>query len=778
MATITGTSGNDVLNGTSGDDTILGLAGNDTLNTIGGTDFYDGGTGNDTFDLAIAGAAGVTVSFAAGTISGGLSGTFVNIERVLGTGGADSLIGAAGNQNLSAKGGNDRLEGGDGNDTLWGGNGADSFVFREFGTANADRVSDFASGTDKIVLDAAVMSALGANGVFAAGDDRFAANSTGTAQDAEDRVVFNTATNQLFYDADGNGSGAAVLIATLVSGATLVATDIVAEGGSSGGSGTINGTEGDDSLTGTSGNDTIDGRGGNDTIVGLEGADLLVGGSGNDDLSAVFDNAGDRAADTLDGGLGDDTYRVQDDGDVILADPGGIDWVIAVNANWTLGAGLENLELRDGAGAAFDGTGNELDNVILGASEGGTLLGMGGNDRLVMRIAENEGRAEGGDGNDTLSGEGVLIGDAGNDELNPVPQDNPNTLSGGSGADLFVFDDDPLDEGSHHITDFASSVDTIRLDATAMPALGSSGRLSTADGRFAANSSGTAQDTSDRVIYNTVNGDLWYDGDGSGTGAAALIVTLQGAPDLAATDIEVVNGSAPGNVINGTAGPDTLTGTSGNDTINGLEGNDLFLAGSTGGNDVINGGAGRDSIEFKERATSAITVDFVTGTITGGAPGTISFTNVERILTGNFNDTLIGNGAGQTLTGQGGADTIAGAGGIDTLWGAQGTDTFVFREMGGAHFDRIQDFASGSDKLHLDDAAFTAIGAMGNFAANDGRFVANPTGTAQDGDDRVVFNTSFGILYYDADGSGGGEAQAIAMVQSGATVAATDIVVI
>ena len=142
------------------------------------------------------------------------------------------------------------------------------------------------------------------------------------------------------------------------------------------------------------------------------------------------------------------------------------------------------------------------------------------------------------------------------------------------------------------------------------------------------------------------------------------------------------------------------------------------------------------------------------------------------------NDTLIGNAAGQTLTGQGGSDTIAGAGGVDTLWGATGADVFIFREMGTANADRISDFASGSDKLHLDDAAFAAIGAMGNFAAADARFKANSGGTATDTSDRVVFNTSTGQLYYDADGSGAGVAQLIATVQTGATVAATDIVVI
>src|SRR5687767_12426649 len=132
--------------------------------------------------------------------------------------------------------------------------------------------------------------------------------------------------------------------------------------------------------------------------------------------------------------------------------------------------------------------------------------------------------------------------------------------------------------------------------------------------------------------------------------------------------------------INGTTGNDTLSGTPGNenDTINGLGGNDLFLAGSSGGNDVINGGAGRDSTEFKTRATSAIVVDFVAGTITGGSTGTISFTSIERVLAGDFNDTLIGSSAGQTLTGQGGSDRLLGAAGVDTLWGGTGADSFVF----------------------------------------------------------------------------------------------------
>jgi len=68
---------------------------------------------------------------------------------------------------------------------------------------------------------------------------------------------------------------------------------------------------------------------------------------------------------------------------------------------------------------------------------------------------------------------------------------------------------------------------------------------------------------------------------------------------------------------------------------------------------------------------------------------------------------------------------------------------------------------------------------MGNFAAGDGRFWAAAGATAgHDANDRVVYNTSTGSLYYDADGSGSGAAQLVAMVSGAPAVAATDIVVI
>jgi Ca2+-binding RTX toxin-like protein len=764
MATLTGTSGNDTLSGTSSADTLVGS---------GGNDFYDGAGGSDTLDFRGTSTATI-VDFTDGTISGGFTGTFTNIERVLAGNGNDHLIGGAGAQNLSGRAGADTLEGGAGNDWLWGGGGGleNQYVFREIGTANADQLGDFISGADKIVLDASVMTALGAEGNFAAGDARFAANTSGTAQDASDRVIYETDTRQIWYDPDGNGAAARQLIATLQSGATLTATDIVVEGaGTPPPPGGTTGTESDDTLVGTPGDDTINGLGGDDSISGLAGHDSLSGGDGNDSLD------GGENSDTLDGGLGNDTYFVNagQAGDFApdqIVDAGGVDTVVALSAglrsSWTLGSGLENLEVY-----GLSGTGNELDNVIRNNEPGDEnvprLNGMGGNDTLVgsadgfdifvftgdygndvvdgggpgadeIDVGDssavlvdfragtvvgggpggsgtisftNVARAAGGEFNDTLigaDGANGVFGNGGNDVLNGGAGND--FMNGGAGADSFVFDQTPGTGNSDQVIDFASGTDHIHLDATAMPALGPSGAFSADDARFfAAAGAASGHDADDRVVYDTSTGNLYYDSDGNGAAAAQLVGTILlagAAAPLVATDIVVDNGgSAPGDQhLVGTPGDDNLAGGSGNDTIEGLDGLD-------------------------------------------------------------------------TLSGAGGNDLLVGGSGWDTVAGGAGQDTFAFAEFGSGMSDDITDFVSGTDTLQLDAAAFTAIGASGRFTARDGRFFAAPGASAgHDADDRLIYDTTSGILYYDADGNGSGGEARVAHLEGAPSLAATDIVVI
>ena len=149
--------------------------------------------------------------------------------------------------------------------------------------ANADTLVGFVSGADEILAHGNDVLHLGPNGDFAAGDQRFAAGAGFTSgRDATDRIIYNTTTGQLFYDGDGNGAGAAQLIATLQGAPTLASTDISVDG-SNDPMGVV-GTEGNDSLEGGPGNDTIDGRGGNDTISGYGGDDSILGGTGDDNL--------------------------------------------------------------------------------------------------------------------------------------------------------------------------------------------------------------------------------------------------------------------------------------------------------------------------------------------------------------------------------------------------------------------------------------------------------------------------------------------------------------
>jgi serralysin len=124
---------------------------------------------------------------------------------------------------MSGNGANDWVEGGAGNDRVTGGSGQDAFVFREFGAANADTLTDFASNWDNMRFDNAAFTALGVDGRFASGDARFFAGAA--AHDADDRIVWNSATGQVWYDADVPHD-AIVGVVRRRAGATLVASDI------------------------------------------------------------------------------------------------------------------------------------------------------------------------------------------------------------------------------------------------------------------------------------------------------------------------------------------------------------------------------------------------------------------------------------------------------------------------------------------------------------------------------------------------------------------------
>ncbi|MFZ4859317.1 MAG: VCBS domain-containing protein [Desulfuromonadaceae bacterium] len=262
--TFTGGVGNDILVGNGGNDTLIGGAGNDLINGGSGNDTMSGGDGDDTFsglmtgDDYMDGGAGIdTLDYSSVTNSvtvtlaiqtqpvGGTAGndTIIGIENVtgstlyanylygnsvansltggsgndtlVGNGGNDTLFGGAGNDTINGGSGNDSLNGGDGIDTLNGGIGSDVlnggagndiFLFNSaLGATNIDTLSDFTSGQEVIQLSVSIFGALGA------------ASSIIDVSES-DKLIYNSTTGALSYDADGAGSGAAVQFAIIGSG--------------------------------------------------------------------------------------------------------------------------------------------------------------------------------------------------------------------------------------------------------------------------------------------------------------------------------------------------------------------------------------------------------------------------------------------------------------------------------------------------------------------------------------------------------------------------------
>jgi Ca2+-binding RTX toxin-like protein len=216
---------------------IAGLAGNDLLiaGKAGASELI-GGTGNDTYYIVDGGDSvveyageGIDTVEIYSTFTAATSYTLpANVENLrfigpaalptpnyagVGNGGANRLTGADGNDVLSGMDGNDVLDGGVGTDLLIGGSGADQFLF-DFGRpVGLDRVIDFESGIDKIVL----------TGVTPASTATFVEGSVATSRTPT--FLYDPATGIVSFDSDGTGVRAALQIAQLNTGLTLSVSD-------------------------------------------------------------------------------------------------------------------------------------------------------------------------------------------------------------------------------------------------------------------------------------------------------------------------------------------------------------------------------------------------------------------------------------------------------------------------------------------------------------------------------------------------------------------------
>jgi Ca2+-binding RTX toxin-like protein len=175
--------------GTSANEVLIGLSKDDALNGGDGIDYLFGGRGND------------------------------------------KLLGGSCDDYIHAGAGDDFISGGTGVDLLVGGLGADRFVYKN-ASDGGDRIMGFSSkDADTIRLNNGVggFTAITTAMVTSSGFldvTAFVSGKNATAMDANDRIIFDIGTRKLYYDADGSGSGTAVVLATLVGVTSLKATDI------------------------------------------------------------------------------------------------------------------------------------------------------------------------------------------------------------------------------------------------------------------------------------------------------------------------------------------------------------------------------------------------------------------------------------------------------------------------------------------------------------------------------------------------------------------------
>jgi Ca2+-binding RTX toxin-like protein len=606
--TLTGNELDNSLYGREGDDILVGGDGNDLLDGGTGIDNLTGGSGNDTYSVDNLGDAVIetanggidtvnsTISYSLGdylenlTLTGGssLSGVGNDLDNIItGNDGSSTLSGGKGNDTLIGKRGADILDGGIGADTMEGSTGNDTYIVDNIGDVVTELVS---AGND--VVKASIDYILTAN--------------------VENLILENTALIGIGNELNN----------------------------------TLTGNESDNTLRGEAGNDTLIGNGGNDILDGVTGNDNMSGGIGNDtyyvdstgdrvtetvdagidlviasiDYSiagnnyanveniTLVDNAlratgnlldntlsgnaqnnildGREGADTMIGGLGDDTYYVDNISDVVTENAnGGLDLVNA-SIDYTLAAEVENLTLT---GTANNGTGNELNNIITGNSRNNELFGLAGDDTLIGNGGNDT--LDGGTGNDNLSGGGgndtyyvdnlgdlvteaansgtdtveasinytltanvenlvltvVALNGTGNDLNNIITGNAGNniltggrgndTLFGGAGVDSFVLNKPSF--GVDTIKDFVSGTDKISISQSEFGGgLTAGNPLLSSQIRIGAGVS-SANSASQRFLFNTTNGNLYFDADGIGGVGAVQIGKLEGVSGLSTGDFHI-----------------------------------------------------------------------------------------------------------------------------------------------------------------------------------------------------------------------------------------------
>ncbi len=531
---ILGGLGNDFVDSSLGNDRVYGENGDDILLAGGGNDFVRGGNGNDQlfgeYDFRFTGTP--DPNFGHDTIYGEDGNDYIDGGR-----GNDTLWGGEQNDTINGRAENDAIYGEGGHDTIYGEDGNDLLFGEE--DYNVTGVPNPHFGNDLI---------LGGNGDDYIDGGRGNDTLWGGEQNdtingrAENDIIYGEGGHDTIFGEDGND----LLFGEEDYNVTGVpnphfGNDLILGGN---GDDYIDGGRGDDTLWGGEQNDTIFGRADNDAIYGEDGNDTLFGEDGNDVIDAGNGNDfadGGNHDDFIDGGDGDDSLYGASGNDTIQGSTG-YDLLRGGDGNDQLDGGYGNDNL-DGESGNDELHGGADDDTIQGGLGQDTLDGEDGNDYL--RGGQDHDRLDGGndsdrlygdEGNDTLfggSGNDKLFGGIGNDLL--VGETGNDILIGGAGADQFKFN--ALNEGVDLIKDFsATDGDRIVLSSSGFGSDLSLGKLNTEDFILGT----AAKRESDRLIYDSATGVLYFDTDGTGSLQQTQVAQFANRPDLNPSDIWIV----------------------------------------------------------------------------------------------------------------------------------------------------------------------------------------------------------------------------------------------
>ena len=516
---ITGGFGNDSIDGAGGADVIAAGAGNDTVTYRGTETSIDGGAGTDTLNLAASGGiTAVNFAVAAGsdqtTGDGVLVANFENLNATVATT-ALTVTGSSGGNNIATGSGADTIDGGGGGDAIGAGAGNDT-VYYYASESNIDG----GAGVNTLVLRAAATVNLG--------------NADQTTGD------LSTVTN--FQNVDGSAVAAGMI---------------------------INGSSGANVLTGGSGDDGIDGG---------AGADTIDGGGGNDLISYYATAA------AISGGSGTNTLILQTNVTVNLANA---DQTTGDSVNVT---NFQNVTAQNATGPVSL-TGSAAANTITGSGGADTIDGGGGadviaagagNDTVTYRGAEIS--IDGGAGTDalTLAAAGSITQvdlsvTAGADQTtgDSTSVVNFESVNAGILSSAITI----VGSSAANVITTGSGDDIIQGNAGADTIVAGAGN-DTVDywGAEVSIDGGTGNNT---LIVRSVSG------LSSVNLAAAAGTDITGGDSISVRNFQNLDSSAVGNslTVTGSSAVNNITTGSGVDTIDGGGGADVISAGA--GNDTV-----------------------------------------------------------------------------------------------------------------------------------------------------------------------------------------------